>query len=576
MRRTSRTLIWAVVAVSALAWVVAPGGSHGVASAADPDPVELNGVGTWAAAGPALSWANELYRAPSPVRVGFLSEGSADARRTFMNGETEFLVSGTPFTSAELTELDAADRELIDLPIQAVGMAFIVSGPYPRGLSMCRPGPGEDDPSVIDCYPEGKFQGPLRLNGEDVVDIVLETGRNNWANSAFQDLMPPALDLVVPLQPAAPVVRSDAGSTNKFLQQYIATVDPARWAAKTAAEGRPGLLPDETWPFLGTPSKSGLPTVTQVVAAWTAPSSSSSVVGGVLAPTSPLAAGAALAAEASKPAGATRTDLWVPELRNGAGEWVAPTPAAITAGIQAGEGAPLYGLTNPVPGAWPITWVNRLYAPTTGLTGDQANALATMIRWQVTAGRDVAASLGDGRLTDAMATEALAKADEIVKSNCAAAKLPTAKRSAAGTHAPPGSLTGIGDVEVCVTGTAAPTPTDPTAAPEDPPLYGDDLGYYDGIFYDYYTDDFSPDSGSFDPISEIYPTDGGAEVLDESALGASSGAVDAAAIAASGSMPLPLPGDDFRELDRLSTLALGALLFLFGRSLLRRRTGGVA
>ncbi len=577
-RARASTAIHLVVGALALVWALVPPG----ASAQEPTTpgVELTGVGTWTAGPPALAWANAFFGAPSSVRVGYLSEGSQDARRSFIDGASDFLISGQAFTSEERADLAKADRTLIDLPIQAVGLAFLVSGPFPVGLQVCRPQPGEDDPEIEDCIPAGKFEGPLRLFPEDLGDIVLESGRNNWANQRFQSLVPAGLRLTVPLSGALPVVRSDGGATNRFLQEYLSTAAPDKWNARVTSSGLAGYQPSENWPFIETPARSGLQTVTQIVASWQAPSSNSTAFGGVLAPTSPLAAAQAIAGEAAKPAGATRTELWVPELQNGAGEWVQPTGDSITRAVAAGEGEPLYGLKNPVPGAWPITWVNRMYVPATGLSGKEANALASIIRWQATVGSDGAGILRDGKLTPRMVSEALAKADQVVESNCRAAGLKTAKSSQPGDYAPKGTLAGLGQVSVCVTGGPADTGADSAAAgasggsPEDVlSAVSDGLLFSDGNFDSTsLSDGFSPLSAEFGAGGSL-DTGAGAFAGDGGGAAGADGAAILASSSSSASLPMPIPGDDFRQMDRLATLALGAGLYLGGRSLLRRRMG---
>ncbi len=48
---------------------------------------------------------------------------------------------------------------------------------------------------------------------------------------------------------------------------------------------------------------------------------------------------------------------------------------------------PLYALTNKVPGAYPLVWVDHLYAPAHGLSIEKTEALAAVIRYLATAGQ---------------------------------------------------------------------------------------------------------------------------------------------------------------------------------------------
>ena len=87
-------------------------------------------------------------------------------------------------------------------------------------------------------------------------------------------------------------------------------------------------------------------------------------------------------------------------MQNANGDWVAPTPDSIDAGGRRPVArAPLFALTNKVPGAYPLVWVDHLYAPAHGLSIEKTEALATVIRYLATAGQDAAQPVGEGRLS---------------------------------------------------------------------------------------------------------------------------------------------------------------------------------
>src|SRR5262249_22571454 len=106
------------------------------------------------------------------------------------------------------------------------------------------------------------------------------------------------------------------------------------------------------------------------------------------------------------------------QMQNANGDWVAPTPDAIDKAVDAGGETPLYALTNKVPGAYPLVWGDRLYAPAHGLSVAQTEALATLIRHLATTGQEKAEPVGEGRLSAALVTTALKAADQLVLSNC--------------------------------------------------------------------------------------------------------------------------------------------------------------
>ena len=196
------------------------------------------------------------------------------------------------------------------------------------------------------------------------------------------------------------MVRNDGDSVNLYLDRYLATT--ATESRRAVLSGIPGVDPEappsEIWPNSITPTRQGQDDVAAQISEGLDPGASSKSEGGSVGGASVSAVRSAFELNATRPA-AEQTGLFRVELRNAAGEWVAPTTDSITAAVAAAAGGAIGGSTDPVPGAYPLTWVNRLYAPATGLKPDEANSVATIIRVQVTVGQgDVATLLGDGRL----------------------------------------------------------------------------------------------------------------------------------------------------------------------------------
>jgi hypothetical protein len=146
------------------------------------------------------------------------------------------------------------------------------------------------------------------------------------------------------------------------------------------------------------------------------------------------------------------------EIQNANGDWVAPTPTgidnAIDAGAKAGKSAcdtsnnvALYtmdsGAAEPststfssgaaalssatfgggakVPGAYPLSWVDCMYVPSSGLSVAKTDAIAGTIRYLVTDGQARTGPFGDGTLPPEYVTQAIAQANLVVTDNCAAA-----------------------------------------------------------------------------------------------------------------------------------------------------------
>jgi hypothetical protein len=314
--------------------------------------------------------------------------------------------------------------------------------------------------------------------------------------------------------------------------------------------------------------------VVSTIASGLDPASSEVPLGGVIAAAATGAAAEAVALNEAKPP-SERVPLFRAKVRNAAGEWLSPTPQSITAAVALDGGAPLAASTNPAKGAYPIAWVNRAYVPASGLTADEANAAASFIRLQVTAGQTRAAGLGDGRLTPAMVSEALAAADRIVESNCASAK-GTVSTSADGTPwVPSGVLTGS-PVKLC-TGPATPEPTVPIDAGSGSEFDTE----FDAGFSELGFDTGSSDvPAGFDELAAEVAgeqLDAGASVGGPVDAAASSGAAGsssgATGTAVSRRMPLPIPGQTLPPLDRAVTLGLGALFAMVVWKLYERRTG---
>jgi hypothetical protein len=159
-------------------------------------------------------------------------------------------------------------------------------------------------------------------------------------------------------------------------------------------------------------------------------------------------------------------------MQNASNDWVAATPDSITAAVAAGGDTPLYALTNAASGAYPLAWVDRLYAPAHGLSVDKTEALATTIRYLATDGQDAAPKAGEGKLSDKLVGEALAAADQLVQSNCTGSDRTVVKSSDPGRFAPrTAGMTAIGPMLHCEAA-AAPSTTVAVAAASSGPAFG--------------------------------------------------------------------------------------------------------
>ena len=587
--------ILAAVVVLLLGWAVAPFIAGAQTDSAE--PTELRIANTHESLAAASTWLGAVKNIPGSTSARQTSGGDAQSKERLITGGADIAVSGTPFTEAERKALEATGRSVIEAPVQAVGMSFLVSGPRPQGIEFCEivdddPFLGDDpsDETPPDCLRVRDFEGPLRLTSANLADVFLESAVNNWQDPEFLSLLaefpPGGLSMVSPIRPASPVLRGDAGMANLALGSFLRTTQPAKWSTRSSSLFlNPEPEPNATWPFDRAPSRLGMPDAVGVVRRWGTASAAvdSPAEAGAMTMATPLAAAEAIRAEAEEPPfDATgeanlKTDLYVAQLKNGAGEWLSPTPAGITSALAAGAGAPLFAVTQNVPGAWPLSWSNSIYAPDSGLTGVEANTVAAIIRWQSTVGRQRSAELVEGQLPDVMVAQALAAADKIVSSNCTAAGLKTVLTSDLERFAPAGTLADLGETLWC------DTPSDGSPVVDEEPVVDPFTGAVDAL-----TGAVVPvvagvsatsgsTSGTNNPLSASSATPssasatvGSADFSTESADTSTGGiAATLPAVKVARIMPLPLPGSDPR-FDRLATLALGGLMFLGVRALMRR------
>lgn len=577
--------------------VIATAGVFVTSPAADakssPKPVEITGSGSWEIAALMTEWAKTTFNSPTPVQLNYLAKGDRDGRIQLSTGIVDFAISGRPLSKDDEEELAKRKLGVISAPISVAGSVFLISGPYPTGLRTITIDP--DDPESATFAP---YNGPLRMSHELLAQTVIRRTApgGNWADPGFLAALdlPPGTELAVVPTPALSVARSDPGAVNWYLAEYSRKFAPKEWAAALAEAGAVADVRSESWPLVTANTRSGSQAVAQLIGSWRDPGSNSTPLGGTIGMVGISSALEQFALQIQKaeiykadPTKDPPTPLWIPQMRNGAGEWVAASSESITTAAEAGAKAgvrAMYGLTENVPGAWPFWWTNDILMPTTGLTADQTTALASFVRWAVTAGQSATAVTGDGRLPAVWAQEALAAADKVVKSNCTGPDRKLVEAKDGGPMWPPGAPVPGDSALICVStasGSPSSTNTTTTGTGSTPRVAGsgvDAIGTSGGsrspfrraatgigagvIGYDL------PVDGNF--VEEEYPEEG-AEIAAAANPGVASAGPEAAAQPVAASMPLKDPDDGRGGLDRLATLLLGGLGFLLARSGLRRR-----
>lgn len=490
--------------------------------------------------------------------------GTRDLRTSFIEGSGDVVVSGADFTEGEKTLLAKAGKEVVAAPVQAVGLAFFGFVPplptFPEGCD-------EQD----NCLENKKaYTGPIRFTPNVLANLLFERS-NIWTDDQFLSslALEPGRFFFPPIRGPRPLVRTDPDATNLYLESYLATTSPQIWALSRSE--LPGATANpqvgESWANSVTPSRLGMDNVVSQVREGLDPASSELSFGGTITSGSVSLVEESFVINDARPA-AQRVPMFRVQLQNAAGEWVLPNTLTVTAAVAAGEGIPNAGsVGQAVPGAYPITWVNKLYAPTKGLSAAKANSVAAIIRWQVTAGQseDALKAAGDGKLTSKMVATALAAADQVVKSNCAAAKGTVKSSTTAGGTAPKGGFPGLGEVTYCE------GPADGTSTVSESASASEELsaGEFDSSFSD-------PGSSLSGEVFDSGSSSDDPSVLGESATNdpssssSSSSGEGAAVQGTQFAMPLGIPGQSLPPLDRAATVGLGALAYAGIRSYRRR------
>ena len=550
-------------------------------STAPVDGVELTGTGAWSVTNFMQVYSASFYDSAAPTLLSYIPKGDRDGRRIFANGDADFVVSGRPLTEDDTALLDARKTEVITAPFSVGSAAFFLSGPFQTGLEVYIPDP---DPEANGT--RVPYTGTLRMPNSTLATIFLDRGgRNNWYDGPFAaanaELLPEGASFAPVISPTIPVVRSDPSAENYYLQRFVAHTDPENYLAKVAESKLEAFEIGENWPFLETASRTGSVAVANLVAGGQNPKEGIVPFGGVIAsaPTSD-----ALIQKANFP----DAQVFVAAIQNGAGEWVQPTPEAINAAIDFGaDDVDMPGLVDPVPGAYPMVWVNHISVPAKGLSIDKTNAVASLMRVGALTSRSVGAAIGEGGLSSPLVLEALTAADRVVESNCAAAGGTVTTAANGGSAWPEEVAAPPAPVKVCRSAGNGSTSTSTTLATTAEAATSDVLaagrpGGFSGIgsggvggpnigSSGGYASSYS---GSFDAYDVPSAVDSLGVVAADVALDTTGSEAPSPVALASVDLPLEPPDDGRGHLDRFSTLLLGTVVTLIARSI--ARSAGVA
>ncbi len=549
-----------------------------------PPAVTIEGEGASDPTSELTKWQNDLYGPTGTLNLNYIASGGYKARQDLLAGTLDYAISGVPFTPEELSTLPKASGPLIDAPVMASGLGFLADPPVGRD------GPGwgetvlladEADPTTPNVVFR-PYTGPLKVPNHNLAAMILSLvaldgepenlySVNSWGNPAVVSsfgLDPrrgdaSAVGSVLPAEgrPRS-FLRADPSESNYYSELFAATTAPEVWQGSQKIHRSTFEVGDALPPSLNTvQTKQGLPALLGVLGV---PDKTGIVpydINGTIVGVPPSGLSIFQAQFAATPA------RWI-SVQNAKGDWLTPSPAGIEAAVNAGGDTPFFALRNSVPGGYPLTYVNHLYAPSHGLSPDKTEAVATLIRYLATDGQSAMESHGDGKLSAALSNQALAAADRLVLSNCTGAGTVVVDSPLPGRFAPdlPG-LKAIGSMRHCETpaksspGTKAP---DGVVSTSVGPVSG-------GSFIPVASGDFSVPGGAGDATTAATASGSTASRNGAAMPGGTDkkpadagpgGGKEAVAIA---SLPLSLPFLTGSSFDRFSALLLGAGFFFLGR-----------
>jgi hypothetical protein len=593
-----RTLVATVFAGLVVMAALSPTSGATTTSTAPTVFQTVNGEGAWSVFEQLVSWQNDLATAKSSIDLTYASRGSFFGREDLIDSinsavtdgsAVDFAVSGIPFTPDELARVKGGNAAFIAAPVQVATLATLVNPPFGgwrTEVTKCNADlldpndpstwpPGITDPQS-QCDVTTPYTGPIRIATRNLAAMFLHySGGESPPISAWNN--PGELDafglhstateqqsIAMSFSPSASpgfAGRSDPDEINYYLQKFVQTAAPDVW------EGIKKQPPIKPWEPIterlqqvaGVTRDGAEQQVDQLGLGCSVDGVCGRGDGGV-APAPP----SMLRSFHSTYPAKTLDVAW---MKNANGDWVAPTPDSINKAVDAGGDSPLYALTNKVAGAYPLVWVDNLYAPAHGLSVSKTESLATLIRYLATTGQAVEATNGEGRLSAPLVAQALAAANQLETSNCVGSDRKLVSSSDPGPLAPPTAtaMRSIGNMLHCESVVVIPVTTTtvssaPTTTATAFPAVGSEGGgnsVIPGV------SSVFPGGSSSSPTNVVTPPDSSSSNAEVPTQAQKSGLLTAF------KLPLPTPSGGGSS-DRLATFLLGAFLYLLLRKPIAR------
>ncbi len=296
-------------------------------------------------------WIESYESDHSDVRINYQSIGSGGGQRQLINQTVDFGASDAPMTDADMSK---APGKILHFPIVAGGVAIIYNLP--------------GDPK-------------LKLDGDTVANIYLGNIKK-WNDPKIAALNP-GVDL--PDLPVVPVYRPEGSGTTFIFTDYLSAVNPA-WA-DTVGKGT-----SVKWPGgIGLGAKG-----------------SEGVAGAVKQISGAIGYGELAYADQSK--------IRYADIKNSSGNFISPAPASVSAALATASIPDdfRFSMVNP-PGAdaYPIAGASWVLVYQQQKKADHGKQLVAFLKWAVTEGQQVSATLDYAPLPESVQQRELKLLDTI-------------------------------------------------------------------------------------------------------------------------------------------------------------------
>jgi phosphate transport system substrate-binding protein len=307
----------------------------------------IAGAGSTFAKNIQLQWIQDYLTACPAAAVNYNATGSGAGIQAFVDAQVDFAGSDTTMKPDEQAEADARCRaRAVHLPITAGALVFVTNVPGVDRLRL--------SPPVVAAL----FQGRIR----------------RWNDPAVAADNP---GVRLPTIPVQPVHRSDSSGTTDVFSRYLSVAAGPDWSLGTGKELR--------WPAGGQAAKGSDGVITAVAST----------------------PGTIAYLEESF---AVTNQLTPAALRNGAGEYLEPTAAAVSSALSAaridrsaGDVRVVADYASRTPGIYPA--VSVTYAIVCARGNASPDGLRAYLGYAVGRGQQSAAALGYAPLPDALAEQ---------------------------------------------------------------------------------------------------------------------------------------------------------------------------